>query len=337
MISDSEYLMKLYQKYNREEVESGVEVILEPMNFEGLLRSLELVYLFNFRDVTCPISWIGLQEKIPLFGEEKQPNNLKHHHFKDLKIELDNNKISKLVCVTNLEIETMKSKFSIKNIVNYFKNDESKKKILLLIIDDKNFKIHGWQRKLKNLSFVGIKFEKYLKLLQKVKNVFKKANLNFCLNENENLYFQQIAMFHNEISGVKPKSFLELFYDLSAKPYSPLWKFLLEFKRNKNLINELYEKQPRTKGFRFFNTYLKKLNVKLEGVNEKNEFLNILKSTLKDKNKCRNFHIDRERKKKIKPLENLKIKELYSKLRNQENQNCNFLFRRLKEFCIFNL
>ena len=48
MITDLEYLEKLYQNFNKKG--SGVEVVLEPKNFDGLLRSLELAFLFNFKD-----------------------------------------------------------------------------------------------------------------------------------------------------------------------------------------------------------------------------------------------------------------------------------------------
>jgi len=291
------------------------------LNFKSMLRSLEVFYLFGFNDFTCPVTWFNIMKK---FGFANIYPNF--HHFDSLK----KNPINKLLCFTRQNEENKKEiQYSINNIYHLYSNFNTNR-LLMLIVDTPSFKIYTHNRELIDQESIrGNSVFRYSDLYNSIKSIFHKHNFKFTLNNSMNLYFQEIAIFHNFISEIRVNNVVDLFRNIFNNPFSPIWDFLSKLLlTGRNLIKKisLSGSEENISFKRLLDLFGLRINK-----SELNELFVILKSELTLASKS-NFHLKNKRFNKITNPQKQKIEE-FKLIINQINYDYSFLFRRLKSFC----
>ena len=190
----------------------GIKLIqdnIDPHN----LRSLSAFNLFGFMLFTYPKSW-NVFNKDFIFGQYILDRNINEKNIPH-----------NLICITNQYYEMFESQFSInKTIRKYLRHP---KKNLLLILDKKKLLLKGKVRSLDEEQFVKSIFT-YEEIYHEINSIYELNNFQFLFQNSKNLYFQDMAILINEISGVKIKNFSEFFDKIFEFPYLPIWSFFTQ-------------------------------------------------------------------------------------------------------------
>ena len=303
-----------------------INLILDNENEkENSFRSRELFYLFGYTYQTFRRKWRNYEKKYGLYK-----NSYKYIHFNDIKTTMPD----KLLCITDKELEdyaNIDPSVSIANLYDLYSDEDLKNKVLVLVINNRKFKISNTKRFIDGEPKVS-RLINYVKIYTTISNYFSEQVYPFRLKFTNNIYFQEIQIFHDivENTTTSVNDFRDLFQNLLEKLYSPLWDFLATFINHKDLFKKLIRTDLDSKIE--LGRFLKLNDLIRRGYNSiHNNFMYLLKNQILEA-KNRNYQVFEKRIKKI-PSEKLnRIKYFYSTI-NDEKIEFSFLFRRLKEFC----
>jgi len=303
-----------------------INLILDNENEkENSLRSRELFYLYGYTHQTFRRTWRNYEKKYGLYK-----NSYKYIHFNDIKSTMPN----KLLCITDKELEdyaNIDPAVSVENLYDLYSNEELKNKALVLVINNRKFKLSNTKRYITNEPKVS-RIINYVKLYTTISNYFSEQGYPFRIKFTKNIYFQEIQIFHDFIENSTPSinDFRDLFQNLLDKLYSPLWDILETFIIQDNLFKKLLNADLNSKielgRFLKINDLIKS---RYDSIHKNFMFI-LKKQVVEAKNK--NYQVFETRFKKI-PSEKLKRINNFYDIINNEKIEFNFLFKRLKEFC----
>ncbi|WP_435319019.1 hypothetical protein [Haloarchaeobius sp. TZWSO28] len=177
-------------------------------NVEGLLRALPAVLYSGFADVTCPKSWLQLEDP-----ERHQAYEYDWHRLQDI----DAPRFDIVACTTQYYEDTLPV-YSLQGLVNQYSGSDQQ---IVVVGDGEGFELSGTVRPFREDPVVDRSMD-YEEVYSAYEQQYEDHGVDLPLKQTKNLFLQDNANLYELATGTRLTSIEGLVDVLPDAPYLPM-------------------------------------------------------------------------------------------------------------------